>query len=143
MPELPSHVRQGKMQAIKTRLLIIKVAVGKSATQLAVPALVSLAAFCVLFTQAVERELAAGLGGANEKSGVEGSGLEGEASDGVLSGGVESEAQGQSAGSGGGNIKDLYEFVFKYLSWWCALVWCVGAYGTMAICRLGLNSGVN
>jgi hypothetical protein len=137
------------MAAIKARLLIIKLSLGKAATHLAVPGLVSLAGTCVLLTQAWEGGLqtrgdiagvtggggGADVGGVSEPEGISQvlEGLEMREGDRRASEGQPTEPLG--------DITDLFVFVFKYLSWWAALVWCLAAYCSMLVFRLGLNSG--
>jgi len=123
------------MAAIKERMMIIKLALGKAAAQLAVLGLLALAGFCVLFTQACATgwllELLPALAAFGGKSST--------ANENGKSGEVGDEQPGVASQ---GNVYDLYSFVFRFLTWWSSLVWCVSAYCTMTVSRLGLNTGV-
>ncbi|KAF5827515.1 hypothetical protein DUNSADRAFT_540 [Dunaliella salina] len=128
---------EGKMAAVKTRMLIIKMALGKAAAQLAVPALLSLAGCCVLLTQAWGSGLLPFQHGP-WSSGNFGAAGAGEGGAGDKDGGKDGEVEGGIAGQG--QLSDLYMFVFRYLTWWASLAWCVSAYCSMTVSRLGLNT---
>lgn len=125
------------MAAVRVRLNYIRVTVGKAATQLLVPCVLTLSCSILLLVYGWAAWWPVHRGSVLARLGAAGAAAEGGVPGAALEGGQAGEGGG---GGGPGDASLLWVFLARYFGWWACLVWSVCACCTLLIKRVGLDA---